>query len=144
MMKFRTKVAAIVLLLALGVAGFSFARERNTPRVETVFTSVTAGETVYAGQIVGAAGGYGYVLRSDSTNLQAIGVAVNTAVSNEAVRALSGVFGLVNDGSVTTANIGGQAYAATNDTGYTVSASGAASFGVITAVDDFVWVRSGL
>jgi len=142
----RLKLSALALLAALGLAaGYGLAAERNTPRVETVYSTVKAGARVYAGQVVGAAGGYGYVLTSAATNLMAIGVAQNSAISNGLLIARSGVFGLQNDGTVTAAHIGQSAYAATNDTGYTVSAEGLASYGTITAVDsDYVWVRCGL
>ena len=101
---------------------------------------------MYAGQVVGATNGYGYARVSELTNsLTTVGVAVNSAVSNGTLMVRSGVFGLKNDGAVTSSHIGLKGYAYTNDTAFTVSSSGVAEYGVITDVDDnYVWVRIGL
>lgn len=139
----------LVLAVALVAGVFAFAAqaaERNTPRTQVATSVVTAGEAVSAGWIVGGSGGYGYKYVSDSTNLVVLGIAQNSAVSNGVLQVRGdGVYGLKNLGTVTAAHIGLDAYAATNDTGYTVGPSGSAAVGKIVNVDtDYVWVRLGL
>lgn len=135
----------ITAAIAVAAGGIAFAAERNTPRVDTVFSTLKAGGTVHAGQVVGATNGYGYARVSQLANtLTTVGVAVNSAVSNSTLMVRSGVFGLKNDGGVTSSHIGLKGYAYTNDTGFTVSSSGVVEYGIITDVDDdYVWVKVG-
>lgn len=133
-------IAALLCIAALAVT----AAERNTPRIETAACALTAGETVWTGLVIGQLNGYAYRYVSGSTNLTVVGLAQNSVASNGTVRARSGIYGLANDGTVTAAHIGKSAYASTNNTAYTVSASGSAAVGKIVALDGtYVWVRLG-
>lgn len=132
------------------VVGTAQAAERDTPRIESATCAILAGETVWTGLVVGQTNGYAYRVDSTRTSastnsLTVIGVAQNSAASNSTVRVRAGMFGLKNDGTVTAAHIGANAYASTNNTAYTVSASGSVAVGKIVAVDsDYVWTRVGL
>ena len=143
-MKIKLNLILIACALSLSSVLVATARDRNTPRVAFATSAVPAGEQVYTGAIIGQTNGLAYTVRSDSSTLTVIGVAQNAAASNETVLARSGIFGLKNNGTVAVANIGSNAYAATN-TGYTVSSSGTVAVGKIVTVDsDYVWVRVGL
>ena len=135
----------IILILSCVFVGMSYASERNTPWTQEAYSSVAAAASIDAGTIVGTTGGYGYTFISSSTNLVVLGVAQNSAVSNDTLIVRSGIFGFKNLGNITIANVGSSAYAATNNNGYTVSASGSAAVGKIIRVDsDYVWIRAGL
>ncbi len=139
------KTASNILLVcatlgAIGV-GAAHGAERGTPRTAAIEAQLTAGATVWAGQVVGQKSGYAYPYISSSTDLAVVGVAQNSTASNGIVRVRAGIFGLKNLGTVTAAHIGAAAYAATNNTAWTAAPSGTAAIGKIMAVDaDYVWV----
>jgi len=137
-----------ILLVCAAVCAFGVAAaqaaERDTPRTPATEAQLTAGATVWAGQVVGQTGGYAYPYVSASTNLTVVGVAQNSASSNGTVRVRAGIHGLKNAGDVTAAHTGADAYAWTNDTAWTASSSGDAAIGKIVAVGtEYVWVRCG-
>jgi hypothetical protein len=144
-MKRNTKLVLLSCLALAVFAGMAFAADRDTPRVEFATSSVTAAEQIDTGWIVGTRSGYGYKYLSSSTNLVVLGISQNGGASNAVIHARSGIFGMKNNGSVTAAYIGGNAYAATNNTGYTVGPTGSGTaVGKIVAVDsDYVWVKLG-
>jgi len=144
MKKCKLITSALALLVIATLAMPTFAAERDTPRIEFPVATLTAGGTITAGYVIGQTGGYGYVYTSTTTNLTVIGIAQNSAVSNETVYVRGGIFGLKNSGTVTASYIGASGYAYTNNTGYTVAPSGLAKIGTIVAVDsDYVWTRVG-
>lgn len=146
MNKFMRVMMAAVMVAS--VAGSAFAAERDTPERSGDVVGLTAGGTVYAGEMVCVWSNSLAYAAADTSGYAVVGRAENTVAAGDVVMVKRGVFRWANKGSFADKDIGSLCYVHTN-TAYSVTTAAIASADVkagrIVDVDTGgVWVDSAV
>lgn len=139
----------IALMLTMGAvmltAGVALAGPYAAPEKEVQFAQVTAGETIYAGNLVCVWTNSLAYMAGDTANYKVIGRAESTVASGKTLLVKKGIFRYANQGSFADKDIGSDCYVWTNGS-YSVTTSAIATndvkVGTIVDVDNVgVWVN---
>lgn len=144
----RMMMAAGMVAAVAGAALQVAAAERDTPERSGELVVLTAGGTLYAGEMVCVWSNSLAYAAADSANYAVVGRAENTAAAGEAVVVKRGVFRWVNAGGFAAKDIGSLCYVHTN-TAYSVTTAVIASSDVkagriVDVESGGVWVDSRL
>ena len=131
----KMMMMAAVAAMALG----AMAAEHDTPQVSGDYARLTAGEKVYAGNVVAVAtNGLAYAVNTAAVGgtLTVVGVFQHTADAGENVTVKRGGFILENVGNIAKTEIGATAYSISTNAWTVTKTSGTKTVGKIADVRD--------